>query len=79
MTMTTTGRWVLGVCLALALLTVVLPLATGVPWASAWTVVAAIPALELAGLVGLWALGLLSHTITLTAALPTLTHRRALT
>ncbi|GAA1807812.1 lysylphosphatidylglycerol synthase domain-containing protein [Nocardioides hankookensis] len=69
----------LGVCLALALLTVVLPLATGVPWASAWTVVAAIPALELAGLVGLWALGLLSHTITLTAALPTLTHRRALT
>lgn len=77
--MTTTGRWVLGVCLALALLTVVLPLATGVPWASAWTVVSAIPALELAALVGLWALGLLSHTITLTAALPTLTHRRALT
>ena len=76
---TTTGRWLIGVCLALGLLVVVLPMGTGVPWASAWSVVAAVPALELVGLVGLWALGLLSHTITLTAALPSLTHRRALT
>ena len=36
-------------------------------------------ALQLVALVALWALGLLSHTVTLTAALPTLTHRRALT
>lgn len=73
------GRWLLGVCLALALLALVLPMATGVAWASTWSVVAAVPILELIGLVGLWALGLLSHTITLTAALPSLTHRRALT
>ena len=77
--MTTTARWLLGVCLALGLLTLVLPMATGVPWASTWTVVTAVPAAELAALVGLWALRVLSHTITLTAALPTLTHRRALT
>ncbi|WP_197026036.1 lysylphosphatidylglycerol synthase domain-containing protein [Nocardioides sp. URHA0020] len=74
-----TGRWLLGVCLAVALLTLVLPMASGVSWASTWAVVAAVPVLELVGLVGLWALGLLSHTITLTAALPRLTHRRALT
>jgi putative heme transporter len=61
------------------LLAVVLPLATGVPWASTWLLVGQVPALELAALVGLWALGLLTHTITLTAALPRLSHRRALT
>lgn len=73
------GRWVLGAGLALVLLTMVLPRATGVPWASTWSVVSAVPAIELVAFVVLWVLGLLSHTITLTAALPTLTHRRALT
>ncbi len=79
MNVTTTGRGLLGICLAIGLLALALPLATGVPWASTWAVIAAVPAAELVGLVALWALGLVSHTITLTAALPTLTHRRALT
>ncbi len=63
----------------MALLVVALPSMTGVPWASTWAVVTEVPVLELLALVALWALGLLSHTVTLTAALPTLTHRRALT
>lgn len=73
------ARWLLGGGLALLLLTLVLPMATGVPWASTWSVVSGVPVVELVALVALWGLGLLSHTITLTAALPTLTHRRALT
>lgn len=78
-TLAARGRWALGAGLAITLLTLVLPRATGVPWASTWSVVSAVPAIELVALVVLWGLGLLSHTITLTAALPTLTHRRALT
>jgi uncharacterized membrane protein YbhN (UPF0104 family) len=42
------------------------------------TTVASIPPVALAGLVVLWLAGLVAHTVTLTAALPGLTHRRAL-
>ena len=78
-TLAASGRWILGSCVGLALLLVALPAAAGVPWASVWSVVVGVPALELGALVALWALGLLTHTVTLTAALPRLSHRRALT
>jgi uncharacterized membrane protein YbhN (UPF0104 family) len=73
------GRWLFGVTTGAALLVLALPAATGVPWASAWQVVGSVPVLDLAGLAVVWALGLLSHTITLDGGLPTLGHRRALT
>lgn len=72
------ARYLLGLALALALLTVVLPSWTGVPLRAVETVVASIPIRALAALVVLWIGGLLTHTVTLTAALPSLTHRRAL-
>jgi uncharacterized membrane protein YbhN (UPF0104 family) len=72
------SRWLVGIIAGVALLALALPLATGVPWAITWTVVSGIPTIELLALVVLWAVGLLSHTVTLTAALPTLTHRQAL-
>lgn len=57
---------------------VLLPRVSGAPWRSVATAVAAVPDGALAVLVALWAAGLLAHTVTLTAALPGLTHRRAL-
>jgi uncharacterized membrane protein YbhN (UPF0104 family) len=54
------------------------PLVSGAPWAAVAGTVAAIPVLSLLALVALWAAGLLTHTVTLTAALPGLSHRRAL-
>lgn len=54
------------------------PIASGAPWVSVADTVGAIPVLSLLALVALWAAGLLTHTVTLTAALPGLTHRRAL-
>jgi uncharacterized membrane protein YbhN (UPF0104 family) len=54
------------------------PLVTGAPWRAIASTVFSVPTATLVGLVGLWAAGLVSHTVTLTAALPGLTHRRAL-
>jgi len=54
------------------------PIVTGAPWKAIATAVASVPAATLVGLVVLWAAGLVSHTVTLTAALPELSHRRAL-
>jgi len=54
------------------------PLVTGAPWRAIASTVWSVPAATLIGLVGLWAAGLVSHTLTLTAALPGLSHRRAL-
>jgi uncharacterized membrane protein YbhN (UPF0104 family) len=79
LTLAARSRWLLGSCVGLGLLLVALPAAAGVPWASVWSVVVGVPALDLGALVLLWALGLLTHTVTLTAALPRLSHRRALT
>jgi putative heme transporter len=54
------------------------PLVSGAPWVAVAATVTAIPGLWLVALVGLWAAGLMTHTVTLTAALPGLSHRRAL-
>ncbi len=61
------------------LLLVVVPLVAGAPWAEVGSALGRVPWLDLALLAGLWAAGLLAHTFTLTAALPRLTHRQALT
>ncbi|TIC79292.1 lysylphosphatidylglycerol synthase domain-containing protein [Nocardioides sp. GY 10127] len=58
---------------------VLAPRLAGVPWASVLAVVTGVPAVWLVGLVLLWAAGLATHTVTLTAAMPGLTHRRAAT
>lgn len=72
------ARYVAGLLVAAVLTGVVLPSLTGVPWTALVGAVSAVPVLWLAGLVVLWLVGLASHTITLTAALPGLSHRRAL-
>lgn len=59
-------------------LVLALPRVSGTPWGLVATTVAAIPVDALLALVVLWAAGLVAHTFTLTAALPGLTHRRAL-
>lgn len=58
---------------------VVLPLLTGVTWGQVGSAATLITVPWLAALIVLWLLGLLAHTITLTGAMPGLTHRRALT
>jgi putative heme transporter len=61
-----------------ACLALVLPRVSGAPWHAVATALASVPVAALAALVALWAAGLAVHTVTLTAALPGLTHRRAL-
>lgn len=60
------------------LLVALFPLASGAPWKAIATTVASIPLGAFLALVALWAAGLAAHTLTLTAALPGLSHRRAL-
>jgi uncharacterized membrane protein YbhN (UPF0104 family) len=62
-----------------ALLLVVVPLVAGAPWSAVGRALGAVPAVDLVALTALWLAGLLAHTVALTAALPGLTHRRALT
>ncbi|HET6940028.1 MAG TPA: lysylphosphatidylglycerol synthase domain-containing protein, partial [Nocardioides sp.] len=74
-------RWAtygFGVAAGAGLLMVVFPIVSGAPWRSVATIAASIPVSALIGLLGLWLAGLVAHTVTLTAALPGLTHRRAL-
>lgn len=73
------GRYVLGIALAVGLLAAAVPSVTGVAWSGVVTALGAVSGVGVGVLVVLWLLGLAAHTITLTAALPTLTHRRALT
>src|SRR3954449_639405 len=54
------------------------PVVAGTPWRAIGTTVGSVPVAALLALVALWAAGLVTHTIALTAALPGLTHRRAL-
>lgn len=61
-----------------AAVALLLPVVTGVPWGVVGDAVAHVPGWALPVLPVLWAAGLTAHTITLTAALPGLTHRRAL-
>jgi putative heme transporter len=67
-----------GVVTAGVVLVALFPVVSGAPWAAIATAVSSIPADALVVLVGIWAAGLVSHTLTLTAALPGLSHRRAL-
>jgi putative heme transporter len=60
-------------------LVVLFPVVSGAPWQATATTVSSIPAGALLVLIGLWAAGLLAHTLTLAASLPGLSHRRALT
>jgi putative heme transporter len=74
-------RWAtygFGVAAGAGLLMVVFPIVSGAPWRSVATIAASIPVSALICLLGLWLAGLVAHTVTLTAALPGLTHRRAL-
>ncbi len=71
-------RYVGGAGLGIATLVLVLPMVSGTPWSAVLAALGSVPARALALLVLLWAAGLLAHTVTLTAALPGLTHRRAL-
>jgi putative heme transporter len=72
-------RYLAGVLLAVALLAFALPSLSGVSLRAVQAVVASLPARAVVALVVLWIGGLLTHTLTLTAAMPRLTHRRALT
>ncbi|MCA1981882.1 glycosyltransferase [Nocardioides nematodiphilus] len=72
-------RFTLAWAFALALLGVGLPKAVNVSWHGVVPVLASLHASELIGLTLVWGLGLWVHTFVLTAAAPSLTHRRALT
>jgi uncharacterized membrane protein YbhN (UPF0104 family) len=71
-------RYGVAVAAATTLILLAIPAMSGVPWTTIGATLGAIPVIGLAGLVLIWALGLLAHTTTLTAALPGLTRRRAL-
>ncbi|MBZ5737172.1 lysylphosphatidylglycerol synthase domain-containing protein [Nocardioides mangrovi] len=72
-------RYLLGVAAGVGLTAVAVPGLTGASWAAVATAAGQVPIPWLAALLVLWLVGLLAHTITLTAAMPGLTHRRALT
>lgn len=65
--------------LAAMLVTVAMPSISGTAMSAASSVILGVPVASLLALVLLWITGLGLHTITLTAALPELTHRQALT
>lgn len=70
---------VLSLALTAALLLAVLPLVAQAPWGAVAAAVQNLTVREIAGLTLLWLCGLYAHTFVLTAAMPPLTHRRALT
>ncbi|MCW2796052.1 MAG: hypothetical protein JWM79_1549 [Nocardioides sp.] len=72
-------RYVVAVAAATTLILLAIPAMSGVPWTTIGATLGAVPATGLSVLVLVWAVGLLAHTITLTAALPGLSRRRALT
>ncbi len=72
-------RYLGGILIAVGLLWVALPAVSGVSLAAVKAVVGSLPVRAVAVLVVMWFAGLALHTVTLTAALPRLTHRRALT
>jgi uncharacterized membrane protein YbhN (UPF0104 family) len=72
------AAYVVGVAVGALMLAGLFPVVSGAPWRSVATTVSSIPVVALLALVALWALGLVAHTLTLTAALPGLSHRRAL-
>lgn len=72
-------RFALSWALGIALVAVGLPKAVNVSWHGVVPVLVSLHWTALAGLAVLWALGLVVHSFVLTAAAPSLTHRRALT
>ena len=74
-----TARTLTIAAVVVALFVVALPSVSGAPWLQIGLQLQKVPFWELGLLALLWAGGLLLHTITLTAALPGLSHRRALT
>lgn len=72
-------RHLLSIGLAAGLLVAAVPLLTGAPWAQVVTLVQQVSWTDLLVLTGVWAGGLTLYAFVLTAALPGLTHRRALT
>ncbi|HJQ04575.1 MAG TPA: glycosyltransferase [Nocardioides sp.] len=72
-------RFVASWVLAGVLVAIGLPQVVSVSWHGVLPVLAGLHLSELLGLVGLWALGLYVHSFVLTAAAPSLNHRRALT
>jgi putative heme transporter len=70
---------VLSLAATVALFTAVLPLISRAPWSRVGAALSSLTALEVVGLTVLWFCGLYAHTFVLTAAMPPLTHRRALT
>lgn len=73
------SRAILGVVAGIAMVALVLPHLAGVPWSQVLAGVRGVSLPQLAALAVVWAVGLGLNTFTLTAALPGLTHRRALT
>ncbi len=67
-----------GVVLGAVALAWMFPAVMGTGWADILGTLLTVSALPLAGLVGLWAVGKLAHSITLSAAMPGLDCRRAL-
>ncbi len=65
--------------LAVALLAVLLPRAVGTTWSAIDGILGGLSASSVAVLAAVWALGLWVHSFVLTASLPGLGHRRALT
>jgi glycosyltransferase involved in cell wall biosynthesis/uncharacterized membrane protein YbhN (UPF0104 family) len=65
--------------IAAALVAVGLPKVIGITWHGVLPALASLTWSAVAGLIALWFVGLLVHTVVLTAAAPALTHRRALT
>ena len=72
-------RFLVSWTLALALVGIGLPKAVDVSWHGVVPVLKSLHWPALAALVAIWFLGLVVHTFVLTAAAPSLTHRRALT
>lgn len=55
------------------------PALMGTTWVAMWSTIVSVSPVLLVGLLVLWAAGLVAHTVTLTAAMPGLRHRQALT
>lgn len=73
------GQLVVSLTLTAILFVVVLPLVSQAPWSAIASVLTSLTAVEILGLTALWFAGLYAHSFVLTAAMPTLTHCRALT
>jgi uncharacterized membrane protein YbhN (UPF0104 family) len=74
-----TLKIVIGIVVVIAIYRKVLPFIAGAPWATVVDVVTQLTKRQVLLLALIWFSGLWAHTYVLTAAMPRLTHRRALT